>query len=121
MGGRYYQFIEHGKTLDIKFGRKPSYRVRHALMMLGYYYDKTDRVWRGSQNKELARELAMISAERSVKMRGTLCWACHRAGRGFASGCPWASEFKPVPGWEAEQTELEGSFFVISCPLFEEE
>ncbi len=64
----------------------------------------------------------------------TKCWECEWAA-GKDHKCPWANEFKPVPGWKAEQTQVlvangnytgDGkpqyvdSFIVKECPLFEE-
>lgn len=59
--------------------------------------------------------------------RHTLCWTCQWAG-GKEGKCPWASEFKPVPGWNAEPTKIYtrdakgnyiDSFIVNECPLYE--
>lgn len=54
----------------------------------------------------------------------TLCWECEWAG-GKDKKCPWATNFQPVPGWEAiPSTEdknpiYDDSFTVRKCPLFE--
>lgn len=64
----------------------------------------------------------------------TLCWTCcHCTGApapAFKSidgrvNCPWASEHKPVPGWDAEEITLKvspdqtvQSFTVHSCPYY---
>lgn len=37
--------------------------------------------------------------------KDTICWTCEWAG-GKDKKCPWASEFKPVPGWDATPTKL---------------
>ena len=63
------------------------------------------------------------------KAKHTLCWDCEKATGG--SDCPWANEFKPVPGWKATPTmvmvttqtlkraeKLSSSFLVHDCPLF---
>lgn len=51
----------------------------------------------------------------------TLCWDCRKA----CGGCPWADEFRPVRGWDAEETILRlgngtetQSYRVSKCPLF---
>lgn len=54
----------------------------------------------------------------------SLCWQCKRA-TGF---CSWSRDFKPVRGWEAEPTLINGdvkckeskipSYDVKKCPLF---
>lgn len=60
----------------------------------------------------------------------TLCWDCARALPG--NGCPWANRFKPVKGWDAEETTIkvirsecsqnryreERAYRVRGCPLF---
>ena len=53
----------------------------------------------------------------------TLCWDCANATNGEV--CPWANDFTPVPGWEAEKTYLMQdslspyeSYHVKKCPLF---
>lgn len=63
------------------------------------------------------------SGEKSFRKEGgdTLCWACKLVGKSI---CEWDREFKPVPGWEAEETkiwishigEYMASYRVISCP-----
>lgn len=59
-----------------------------------------------------------------VKKNGhTLCWTCSLAGKSI---CQWDREFKPVPGWVAEETRVLISFKnqyvesyrVISCPMY---
>lgn len=58
-------------------------------------------------------------------VKHTLCWECRNA----TGGCAWSRDFKPVPGWNAEQTEINNnalrydgrytpSFRVIACPEF---
>lgn len=52
----------------------------------------------------------------------TLCWECRNA----AGGCSWADDLKPVDGWDAEKTIVQGdgaggtfdSFCVKSCPEY---
>lgn len=49
-----------------------------------------------------------------------ICWKCAKAG-GKDSECPWASGFKPVPGWKAEASEqYADGYRVKECPLFKE-
>lgn len=57
----------------------------------------------------------------------TLCWSCANATRIRGEReCPWAWDFKPVPGWKAVPTGIycgnhhykTGSFCVIECPLY---
>jgi len=57
----------------------------------------------------------------------TLCWSCQHA---HAFGCSWHRSFKPVHGWEAEETLLRlgrtaggeeilsKSYCVRTCPEF---
>lgn len=71
------------------------------------------------------------------KINTTLCWDCEWAC-GKDGKCPWATEFKPVPGWNAVPTKFLSSttarnengkvihkryyvdsFNVRECPLFE--
>lgn len=55
-------------------------------------------------------------------MKETLCWICAKA----AGGCSWADSLKPVEGWNAEKTIVQGdglggafdSYCVKSCPDF---
>lgn len=58
----------------------------------------------------------------------SLCWNCKRADLFLHDGyyCPWAANFIPVDGWDAEPTQIVSveiediidSFHVKSCPLF---
>ena len=57
--------------------------------------------------------------------RSSLCWSCANSTNG--SKCPWARSFVPVPGWEAEKTQIKGngkgakgyeSYNVRKCPLY---
>ena len=34
----------------------------------------------------------------------TLCWSCQRAVPDPTIACSWSRRFKPVPGWDAEET-----------------
>lgn len=66
-----------------------------------------------------------------TKRVDTLCWECKNAADGRK--CPWARDFTPVEGWDAEpdivwyNAQLVGgvvkheqqSYIVKSCPLFE--
>lgn len=72
-----------------------------------------------------------MASKSSTKRVDTLCWKCENAVNGRK--CPWARDFTPVEGWEAEpdlvwyNTPLVGgmvkheqpSYIVKSCPLFE--
>lgn len=55
-------------------------------------------------------------------MSETLCWKCEKAYPN--RGCPWADDFKPVKGWDAEKRIIgNGGHKIISyqvnrCPLF---
>lgn len=52
----------------------------------------------------------------------TICWSCVHSlpnpqrGR----GCSWSVKHKPVEGWTAEQTNVNGrvSYRVIKCPKY---
>lgn len=55
----------------------------------------------------------------------TLCWSCQRAVQDPTIACSWSRRFKPVPGWDAEETIIPGgngnkikSYCVYNCPLF---
>ena len=59
---------------------------------------------------------------------GTLCWYCVNS---CANGCPWFTDFTPVPGWDAVPTVVKmgvvwnkerpkPSYHVNACPLFVE-
>lgn len=48
----------------------------------------------------------------------TICWSCRNATE---KDCEWASDFKPVPGWEATESSKKGAgqtFIVHKCPKF---
>lgn len=57
--------------------------------------------------------------------KDTICWRCKNStGR-----CCWSKEFKPVPGWNAQQTVIknytasgdivfDSSYVVKMCPMF---
>lgn len=67
----------------------------------------------------------------------TLCWLCRHAVPKtvenkktgevkYVRGCEWSIYQQPVPGWDAERSEMiirKGkkvhSYFVNSCPKFE--
>lgn len=56
-----------------------------------------------------------------ISEKETLCWYCKWAGR-KDDKCPWACDFKPVPGWNATPTTISDvidSYDVHECPLFE--
>lgn len=43
----------------------------------------------------------------------TLCWDCERS---YKKTCNWAKDFKPVDGWDADETK--NGYLVKSCPEF---
>ena len=63
----------------------------------------------------------------------TLCWYCANAvpNNKTGKGCSWSREFKPVEGWDAEETLVISrpdrevgecaiqSFIVKGCPCFD--
>lgn len=65
-----------------------------------------------------------------VAKRMTLCWQCVNAvpDKSGKRGCAWSRSFKPVPGWDADETRLYAgdearsivSYHVRSCPEFVE-
>lgn len=74
--------------------------------------------------------LRKINNERVIKNVppniDTLCWKCNRATEKHNCACEWATQGKPVPGWEATPTEITcrdngvtySSFHVKHCPKF---
>ena len=62
------------------------------------------------------------------KGKEQLCWSCKHATDGRK--CPWAAEFRPVPGWKATRSQINTSngngayeymtYSITECPLFEE-
>lgn len=68
------------------------------------------------------KKIRLDRKEPTKKNGHTLCWRCNLSGKSI---CEWDREFKPVPGWVAEETriwcsyknEYEKSFCVISCPM----
>ena len=59
---------------------------------------------------------------------GSLCNFCKRAARFLEFPCPWAKEFEPVKGWDAEKTILKfagnqncQTYRIKDCPLFMED
>ena len=55
----------------------------------------------------------------------TLCWSCANAvpDKSGKRGCAWSRDFKPVKGWDADETRLYSdkptqSYHVRSCPEF---
>lgn len=70
---------------------------------------------------------SMTAREETMAKQGTLCWRCEWAA-GKDHKCPWATKFKPVPGWDATPTTMVinevnykktiHSFLVHKCPLF---
>lgn len=63
------------------------------------------------------------------QVRPTLCWRCRKAAPSTqaGTGCSWSRRFQPVPGWEAEATQMwvggergtVPTFRVVKCPEFE--
>lgn len=69
------------------------------------------------------------------KPHETLCWRCKNAvpNPSIGVGCAWSMHFKPVPNWDAMQTQVNttdyikdsdrrratASYIVITCPKFE--
>ena len=55
----------------------------------------------------------------------TLCWSCANAvpDKSGKRGCAWSRHFKPVKGWDADETRLYSdkptqSYHVRQCPEF---
>ena len=52
----------------------------------------------------------------------TLCWSCQHAIRIRGEHeCPWAWNFKPVPGWKAKKIIVNGvteTYRVDMCPMY---
>ena len=68
------------------------------------------------------------SKRKKGSIRDTLCWNCEHATN-KSNVCSWCGldkdgniKWQPVEGWEAEKVSMrgidEGSYLVISCPLF---
>lgn len=65
-----------------------------------------------------------------VARQMTLCWQCANAvpDKSGKQGCAWSRSFKPVKGWDADETRLYAndderstvSYHVRSCPEFVE-
>ena len=65
-----------------------------------------------------------------VARQMTLCWQCANAvpDKSGKRGCAWSRSFKPVKGWDADETRLYAndetrsivSYHVRSCPEFVE-
>jgi len=58
------------------------------------------------------------------RVDASICFHCFRAFGPRERQCCWARNFRPVPGWEAEQTQVgkDGkdipSYRVARCPQF---
>ena len=51
-----------------------------------------------------------------------LCWKCKYATNKYTGYCSWAHNLTPVKGWETiKQFHCKKSFFVVKCPIFEDE
>ena len=55
------------------------------------------------------------------RARPTVCWDCANA----CGGCSWSAKLEPVPGWQAEETQVSiqkggilDSMRVTGCPQF---
>lgn len=84
--------------------------------------------------ERLCRSVLQRLDAKCTQKTDTLCWTCcHSTGAPapvFESingrvNCPWASEQKPVPGWDAEEITLKvspdqtvQSFMVHDCPYY---
>lgn len=80
------------------------------------------RLWRGYT-------VAQALGAETLPADETICWCCANSA---CSGCSWALDFTPVPGWDAEPTKIKAhttqagavkiyeidSYKVKQCPLF---
>ena len=66
------------------------------------------------------RNILKIILKGIIKMCEQICWDCKKA----TGGCSWVDGFKPVEGWDATPTVVDGveeSFEIKSCPEFEQD
>lgn len=56
-------------------------------------------------------------ADAAPKKANTLCWNCAHSvpavsvdGKRYEYGCEWSIKQEPVPGWDAEETEVRSQF-----------
>ena len=82
-----------------------------------------------TEEKIIEQSIVAYSPEgkryKNGKSTHQLCWTCQRVG---TMTCEWDRDFTPVPGWEAEPTEIteerHGKLFVIKsycitgCPKY---
>lgn len=120
-----------GGWLEIEFNRAASAPTREKLKQLGFRFDHWHHVWRGKAYREdaiaVCEQAVRLSAASAKAKVDTLCWDCAKSGYGGASECPWERDFTPVPGWDAERSDVKPvhanrngeSYCVKSCPLFE--
>lgn len=55
-------------------------------------------------------------------MASSICWKCNNT----CGGCSWTREYRPVPGWQADEKIIKSSkgkivksYIVKKCPDFE--
>lgn len=101
---------------------------RVTLKELSAEYDISVRTLRRRLTNGMSLEEAVAAPAGKMdryKDKRSLCWSCANATNG--SKCPWARSFAPVPGWEAEKTQIKGnskgdrgyeSYNVRKCPLY---
>lgn len=87
------------------------------------YYGKlscrqiADRLCCGS-NAVRHRAKKLFLCREKKNLGNTLCWRCQKA----TGNCDWSRFFRPVKGWEAEETLIQNdqqkSYLVIRCPEF---
>lgn len=127
-----YTYRELGNKLDIEFNRPVSHALREYLKEYGFRFDRRINSWTGPlRRKDEALAICdravtfsrRVTEKKSIVQKCNTCW---HADKGCASDCPWASEFKPVPGWTAKPTVLYSnerktavqSFAIAECPLY---
>lgn len=67
-----------------------------------------------------------MNKPKTIRPKPTICWTCARSRPIPGIGCPWARKFRPVEGWEAEETTITSasgnshiaSYRVCACPLY---
>lgn len=94
-----------------------AYNLKHGRQSCGCYIHSNEH------------KQAIKNAKRKKgSQRDTLCWNCEHATN-KSNVCSWCGldkdgniKWQPVEGWEAEKVSMrgidEGSYLVISCPLF---
>lgn len=101
---------------------------RATLKELAAEYGISARTLRRRLANGLSLEAAVTAPAGSTdrhKDKRSICWYCANSTNG--GKCPWARSFTPVPGWEAEKTQIKGngrgdkgyeSYNVKQCPLY---